>query len=652
MKVRNGVGTGAYPERQLTQGGWIDRSTARARVLVHGRWDLRTRYSWMLKGIGRHEGALRDLDAAALSSHGRSLTPELVRRGPTRALLPGVFAWLREVAARSLGVRHDDTQCLGAAAMLGGAFVELTRAEDRTLALGLAAATTVASGVPVELVHARADRALVAYERLRPFYEALGMSVAFVSSEHSREQKRAGYACDVTYVAGSQLVLDYLYDRVLLDGQQNHIQLRLDRLLHGADARLESLVLRGLRAAFADDADQLLVDDAQRPMTIADPHGTSELHLARVEGVRVARELQLGEHFTLDAVGFEVALTPSGEAAVDAATAGLSGAWRRPAWRTRMVSVALTCLHLWRRGVTHEVEAGGLQLLPEGAERLGDSGAELFPVLGLVEEVALAPAQDPLRRMSMPRLFQRYQRFAGAGAVLREVSGALGGLFAQPVVPVPRLSGHAPVFEAKRAFRSADERDLALIARLRAITDTGEAVLLGVREEDGARAWAERLALEGLDARAVELVPDGSALAGLLEDAGTSGRVTVLPARALRAAAVREPGRLHALRVEPLQSRRFDRLLYAHAQGSEVERPLESFVALDDPLLGIEPGQLKRSALVRFAKADGEIPEVLLRPFERRAQKNIERRHQDRMHASLRAEEAQEATLAFGGVHH
>ncbi len=652
MKQRNGVGLGAYPEREVIRSSWIDRSAARARVAVHGRWDLRTRYSWMLAGIGRHEAGLIGLDVEALAAHGREVTPELLRRGPTRTLLPGMFAWLREVAARSLGTRHDDAQCLGAAAMLGGAFVELTGAEDRTMALGLAAATTVCSGVPVELVHAREDRALSAFERLGPFYEALGMSVALVTNTLSRAEKRAAYACDVTYVAGPQLVLDYLFDRVLLDGCHNGIRLRLERLVRSRGARLDGLVLGGLRAAFTDDSDQLLVDDAQRPLTIADPERTSEIHHARVDGLRVARELRLGEHFTLDAVAFEVVLTDAGQEAVGAATATLGGAWSRPAWRTRLITITLGGLHLWRRGITHEVESGGFQLLPEGAERLGDLGPELLPMLGLIEGQPLSAAQDPLRRMSLPRLFQRYQRFAGAGVALREVSGVLSGLYSRPVVRVPRLSGSAPSFGARRAFRSSAERDTALLRRLREITDAGEAVLLGVRDEDGARGWTERLVSEGIDACAVELVPDGSALTGQLEDAGASGRVTVLSSRALRAARVREPGRLHVLRLEPLQSARFDRLLYAHAEGSEVEHPLESLVALDDPLLELGPERLARGLLLRFVREDGSLPERIVRPFERRAQQRIERRHQDRLNAALRSEEAQEAALAFGGAHH
>jgi len=651
MKLRSGVGTGAYPERERKRGSWIDRSTARVRVLAHGRWDLRTRYSWMFSGLRKHEAALAGLDDEALRAHGALLAPQLVRRGPSRTLLPATFAWLREMAARSLGERQDDTQCLGAAAMLGGAFAELPRAEDRTLALGLAAATTVCAGASVELVHARPDRAIAAHERLRPFFAALGMSTALVEADASRAEKRAAYACDVTFVAAPQLVLDYLYDRVLLDGRQNRIQLVLERLLRGREARLETLVLGGLRAAFVDDADRVLVDDGQRPLTIADPDRSSELHSARIEALRLARELRLGEDFTLDAVAFEVTLTAEGEASVESASEAVGGVWKRPAWRARMVTVALACLHLWRQGVTHELSGGGFQLLPEGAERLGNDGPEVLPVLGLVEDVMLTPSQDPLRRMSVPRLFQRYQRIAGTGATLREVSGSLFTFYERPVVRVPLLTGAEPTFSARSAFRSVEERDRALTARLRAITDAGEAALVGVREEDGARAWAERLVAEGFDAHAV-LAPSGSGPGGQLEDAGASGRVTLIPTRALRDLTVREPERLHVLRLEPLQSRRFDRLLYAHARGSQVEGPLESFGTLDDPVLAESTAQLLRSGLARVAKQNGRLPELLLRPLERRAQARFEGRHQGRLTAALRAEESQEAALAFGGIHH
>ncbi|MFT7667949.1 MAG: preprotein translocase subunit SecA [Planctomycetota bacterium] len=645
MKIRDGISTGAYAEQEVADASALSNRITRLRLMVSSYADPRTRFHWLLGVVRRHTERFGAMSDERLKGFGRELRGKLVHQGETRELSGECLAWIRETAKRTLGQQPFDTQTLAALGMLRGAFVEMASGEGKSIALSMAAATRALGAVPVEIIFAREDRASLAFETQKPLLEALGLSVGLVTRDQPSREKQEAYACDVTYVCSFQGVYDYLHDRVTMGNVQGRLRLGLEALLQGKRARKSQLFLNGLHSAFIDDADQVLIDDAQRPVSISDGSTSNELQVAREQALRLADELLLGEHYDLDLEGFRVRWTPSGERALEERAGALGGTWNRPEWRLKLVGDALACQHLWQRGVTHDVQAGRLSLLDAGRKRLGSRAGEILPFLSLVEGLGNGPATDALRRMSLPRFFARYLRVAGISSTLREVRSELSASYEVPVLRVHRRKSNAPKFAERSSWVDQECAQRALDNCLLEVSSQGDAALVAMRSDREAGEAAERLIALGIDAHFA--APDNDV--ELFEQAGDSGRVTIITSRSLRAARVIDPARLHVIAAQPLETRRIERLFYGHAAGSLIERPLRSFTSLTDELMDLHAESATLGVFLRLARSDGRLPEKCLRFLVNRAQDRVERQLRQRRTQILQAEKQHGMALAFGG---
>ena len=119
-------------------------------------------------------------------------------------LLPEAFAACREASTRSLGLRHYDVQLVGGMALHEGKLAEMATGEGKTLVATcpLYLRSLDEKGAHVITVNdylARRDA-----ETLQPLFDALGLTVGVVQSESTSDQRRAAYACDVTYVTNNE----------------------------------------------------------------------------------------------------------------------------------------------------------------------------------------------------------------------------------------------------------------------------------------------------------------------------------------------------------------------------------------------------------------------------------------------------------------
>ena len=88
-----------------------------------------------------------------------------------------VFALIREVAGRTLGMRHFDSQLLGGLALFFGNIAEMQTGEGKTLTATLPAAAAALAGIPVHVVTVNDYLAERDCEEMSPVYRALGLSV-------------------------------------------------------------------------------------------------------------------------------------------------------------------------------------------------------------------------------------------------------------------------------------------------------------------------------------------------------------------------------------------------------------------------------------------------------------------------------------------
>lgn len=168
-------------------------------------------------------------------------------------ILPEVFAAAREVAKRSLGLRPFDVQLMGGIVLNANQIAEMKTGEGKTLTALLPCYLNALSGEGVHVVTVNDYLARRDCNWSRPFYSLFGMTVGVNIPGMSPEEKRAAYACDVTYGTNNEFGFDYLRDN----------------MAYTADQRVQ----RKLHYALVDEVDSVLIDEARTPLIIS---GASE----------------------------------------------------------------------------------------------------------------------------------------------------------------------------------------------------------------------------------------------------------------------------------------------------------------------------------------------------------------------------------------
>ena len=164
-------------------------------------------------------------------------------------VLPEAFATVREASDRVMGMRHFRVQILGGIALFQGRIAEMKTGEGKTLTETLPAYLVALEGKGVHIVTVNEYLSKRDAEWMGKIFKFLGLTVGVSSHEMTPDQKRAAYACDITYSTNNELGFDYLRDNMVV--------------------RKEDRVGRGYHFAIVDEVDSILIDEARTPLIIS-----------------------------------------------------------------------------------------------------------------------------------------------------------------------------------------------------------------------------------------------------------------------------------------------------------------------------------------------------------------------------------------------
>ena len=157
-------------------------------------------------------------------------------------------------------MRHFDVQLIGGMALHQGKIAEMRTGEGKTLVATLPAYLNALPAKGVHVVTVNEYLAQRDADWMGPVYRFLGLTVGVIKSGQSSEEKRAAYACDITYGTNNEFGFDYLRDNLAF--------------------RLEDRVQRGLAYAIVDEVDSILIDEARTPLIISGPaEESTELYM-------------------------------------------------------------------------------------------------------------------------------------------------------------------------------------------------------------------------------------------------------------------------------------------------------------------------------------------------------------------------------------
>ena len=166
-------------------------------------------------------------------------------------LLPEAFAAVRETSVRVLKMRHFDVQLIGGIVLHRGKIAEMKTGEGKTLAATLPLYLNALVGRGANLVTVNDYLARRDAEWMGGIYNALDLTVGVIVHGMSDSERKAAYACDITYGTNNEFGFDYLRDNMNYD-PVNSVQ-------------------RDFYFSIVDEVDSILIDEARTPLIISGP---------------------------------------------------------------------------------------------------------------------------------------------------------------------------------------------------------------------------------------------------------------------------------------------------------------------------------------------------------------------------------------------
>jgi preprotein translocase subunit SecA len=649
---------GVYPEREEVRPGKLDKIG----LALSGKVPLwsrpsPSRFQWIAARVHEEEEQFAHLRDAAIVPVGSELGARMRSEGFTEELAGRKFDLIRELAGRTVGMRHFDVQLVGGIVLLKGMIAEMETGEGKTLTATLAAGAAALAGMHVHIVTVNDYLASRDAELMGPVYRALGLTVGTIQQGMSPGERRAMYGCNITYCTNKELTFDYLKDRIVLWDRPRQVRLQLEQM-YGGESRINKVLLRGLQYAIVDEVDSVLIDEARTPLIISGEADGSTEHDVYREAFNAASELLPEKHFRVDVKHHLVELNGAGKAHIESFAWTKARGWTTARQRDELVRQALVALNLFHRDKQYLVHEGKVQIIDEYTGRtMPDRSWEqgLHQLIEIKENCEMTSRKETRARMSYQRFFRRYLRLAGMTGTANEVAGELWTTYGLPVVTIPTNRPRQRAYLPQKICSSEAEKWQSVFEEISEMHAVGRPVLVGTRSVEASEKVSALLEEAGLPHRVLNARQDKEE-ANIVAEAGTRGCITVATNMAGRGTdiklqnGVRELGGLHVIATERHDSGRIDRQLFGRCARQGDPGSCRAIVSLDDELITNHGGK----TLPHFTAA------MLLKPESRlarwagtmlffNAQAAAERLHRRMRRALLNTDEKLTDSLAFSG---
>lgn len=570
-------------------------------------------------------------------------------------ILVEVFARVREVSRRTLGMRHFDEQLIGGMTLHEHKIAEMKTGEGKTLVATLAVVLNAIEGKGVHVITVNDYLAKRDAEWMSPIYHGMGLTVGVISPFMDPAERIGAYQADITYGTNSEFGFDYLRDN----------------MAHSK----ESQVQRGHHYCIVDEVDSILIDEARTPLIISGPSEDNIEPYKKAD--TVARALHKGADFEIDEKERNVALTEAGikhcedllnlpDLFTDYANTELA----------HKIIQSLKAHHLFQRDIHYVVKDGEIIIVDEFTGRLmvGRRYSEgLHQAIEAKERVQIGKENQTLATITLQNYFRMYRKLSGmTGTALTEAE-EFKEIYGLDVVTIPTHLPMARIDNPDLIFRTKREKFKAVADEVDESHKAGQPILVGTSSIENSELMSKLLKARKIPHHVLNAkVHDKEA--AIVAQAGRLNAVTVATNMAGRGTDIvlggnaefmareeaekngieyRSPeyfdlletfkkkcseeheqvvalGGLRIVGVERHESRRIDNQLRGRSgrQGDPGESRF--YVALDDELLRLFGGERVQNIMTKLGMEEGEsIEHSLLNKTIEGAQKKVESMHFD-----------------------
>ena len=546
-------------------------------------------------------------------------------------LLPEAYATVREAGRRVLNMEHFRVQLIGGIILHQGRIAEMKTGEGKTLVSTLPAYLNALEGKGVHVVTVNDYLAARDAEWMGAIHEFLGLKVGIVLNSMKPEERKAAYACDITYVTNNELGFDYLRDNMAIYKEQ--------------------LVLRDLHYAIIDEVDSVLIDEARTPLIISGQSGksTSLYEACDILARQLKRGDDVGEFSKMDAImGIEqeengdfvvnekdkvVNLTAEGIEKVEKFFHIENLADPENLEIQNNIILALRAHNLMHRDKDYVVKEDQVLIVDEFTGRImpGRRYSDgLHQAIEAKEHVKVKRESKTLATITFQNFFNKFEKKSGMTGTALTEEKEFRDIYGMDVVEIPtnrpviRKDLHDAVYKTKR------EKLNAIVEAVKEAHAKGQPVLVGTITIEASEQLSGMLRREGiqhkvLNAKFHELEAE------IVADAGIHGAVTIATNMAGRGTDIKldeeakAAGGLKIIGTERHESRRIDNQLRGRSgrQGDPGESRF--YISLEDDLMRLFGSEKMISMFNALGILEGqEIEHKMLSKAIENAQKKIE----------------------------
>ena len=585
-----------------------------------------------------------------------SLRFNLRCQGFQAQLIAESFALIREVAGRTVGMRHFDSQLLGGHVILSGAIAEMQTGEGKTLTATLPAATAAIAGVPTHVVSVNDYLTKRDAEEMGPIYKFLGLSVGCVVHDVPHEERKIQYASDITYCCNKDLTFDYLRDRMVLDTAPSNIILQSEKLYANA-LRSARLMQRGLHYAILDEADSVLVDEARTPLIISASKGGEQQREFMEQAHFVAKKLIQGQDYKLNQQRRFIVITDKGRAAIADLSKTLGSLWSGKIRREEAIHQALTAQHLFKLDEHYIVDDGKVQIIDENTGRvMPDRSWErgLHQLIELKENCEPTDQRETLAKLSYQRFFSRYLKLSGMTGTAKEVKKELWDVYGLRVIRVPTHKPSRRKTEKPIVVLDEQQKWQRVMQTIEDVHHRGAPLLVGTRSVAASEHLAKLLDAAQLPFRLLNAKSQAEE-ANIVAEAGQAHHITIATNMAGRGTDIKltalskELNGLHVILTERFEAGRIDRQLAGRcARQGDPGVYIEVLSIADIKEISVTIKILKRLCIA-WRKSRLPFGNWFARKVIKLAQKEIEKMNYKIRKRLLDSDNQQNQVLSFTG---
>ena len=422
-------------------------------------------------------------------------------------ILTDAFAAVREAAFRVLGMKHYKVQIIGGICLHQGRVAEMKTGEGKTLVATLPAYLNALSGKGVHIVTVNDYLASRDAEWMGKVYRFMGLTVGVAVSGMEDEDKKAAYACDITYGTNNEMGFDYLRDNL--------------------KSRLEQMVQRELNFAIVDEVDSILIDEARTPLIISGRGQESSENYTKAN--KFVKTLVLDKDFTIDIKEKTVQITESGASKAEQFFGLASFSDIENASLSHHIQQALKANYIFKRDNDYVVSDGEVIIVDEFTGRLmiGRRYSDgLHQAIEAKEGVKIRNENKTYATITFQNYFRLYKKLSGMTGTAKSEEEEFRAIYGLDVLEIPTNKPVARIDSPDIIYKTVNGKNHAIVEEIAARHEKGQPVLVGTITVEKSEEISKLLIKKGIKHNVLN-AKNHAREADIVAQAGRYGAVTI-----------------------------------------------------------------------------------------------------------------------------